>query len=52
MIPNKIQKEWDDENDNYFENKENEIQDDYEPTEEEIDKFYEDQAENNWRDKW
>lgn len=31
---------------------EEEIHEQYEPTEEELDKYYEEQAEKYWRDKW
>lgn len=34
------------------ENKDDEIHDEYETSEEELDKFYEEQAERYWRDKW
>lgn len=29
-----------------------EIHDEYEPSEEELDRFYEEQAEKYWRNKW
>ena len=34
------------------ENEDDEIYDEYEPSEEELDRFYEEQAERYWRDKW
>ena len=34
------------------ENEDDEIHDEYEPSEEDLDRFYEEQAERYWRDKW
>jgi len=34
------------------ESEDDEIQDEYEPSEEELEKLYEEQAERYWKDKW